>query len=161
MGGQWEDIVIQPDGPKALVKEKQGITSHERVPALTKLCGSLAITNQEEANLLAEVFSEEMRTLEPDKQPPPFLRLATPSIESVVITEAAVRRRLKGGNVRKVSGRDGVSLYLLKHCGRAHHALPVYFPPVPGDQGVGVSVERGKGHTRSIRRECRTRSSTT
>ncbi|MPC23015.1 hypothetical protein E2C01_016050 [Portunus trituberculatus] len=36
----------------SLVKEKQGVTSHERVPVLTKLCGNLAITSQEKDLLL-------------------------------------------------------------------------------------------------------------
>ena len=62
------------------------------------------------------MFSKKIRTPEPDRRPPPLPRLATSSIESVVITEAAVRRHLKGVNVRKASGPDGVNPHLLKHC---------------------------------------------
>lgn len=80
-----------------LVKEKQGITSPERVPAFTKPCGNLAITNQEKADLPAEVFSEKMRTPEPDRQP-----LATSSIVNVVITETAVRRHLKASTLGRL-----------------------------------------------------------
>ena len=37
-------------------------------------------------------------------------------MESMVITEDAVRRHLKGVNVRKASGLDGVSPHFLKQC---------------------------------------------
>ena len=60
----------------SLVKEQQGVTSHERIPALTKPCGNLAITSQEKADLLAQVFSSKMTTPEPNRQPPPLPRLA-------------------------------------------------------------------------------------
>ncbi len=99
-----------------LVKEKQGVNTYERIPALVKPCGDLAITSQEKADLLAQVFSKKMRTPEPDRQPPPLPRLTGSILESVVITEAEVRRHLKDVNVRKASGPDGISPHLLKVC---------------------------------------------
>ena len=36
----------------SLVKKRQGVASHERIPALNKPDGSLAVTNQEKAGLL-------------------------------------------------------------------------------------------------------------
>ena len=99
----------------SVVKEKQGITSQERVLVLTKPCGNLAVSSQEKADL-AEVFSEKMRNPEPDRWSLPLPRLGTSNTESMVITEAAVRRHLKGVNVKKASGPDGVSPHLLKHC---------------------------------------------
>ena len=93
------------------MKEKQGVTPLERMPALTTPSRDLAITSQEKANLLARVFSE-MRTPEPDRQPPPLPRLGSSTMESVVIMEDGVRRHLKGVNVRKASGPDCVSPHL-------------------------------------------------
>ena len=98
------------------MKEKQGATSYERVPALTTPRGDLAVTSQEKADLLARVLSEKMRTPETDRQPSPLPRLGASTMESVVITEDAVRRHLKGVNVGKASGPDGVSPHLLKQC---------------------------------------------
>lgn len=100
----------------SLVKENQGLTSHDRVPALTKPCGGLAVTSQEKADVLAQMFSEKMRTPEPEKQPPPLPRLAVANINNIVVTRDAVRRHLKGVNVRKAPGPDGVSPHFLKHC---------------------------------------------
>ena len=121
---RWEDnnrrkLTSNQLDPKcwwSLVKEHQGVTSHDRVPTLTKPCGGLAVTSQEKADLLAQMFSGKMRTPEPDRQPPPLPRLAASNLETVLITEDTVRRYLRGVNVRKAPGPDGVSPHLLKHC---------------------------------------------
>ena len=132
-----------------MVKEKQGVTFHERRPALTTPRGDLGVTSQEKANFLARVFSEKIRTPEPDRQPPPLPRLGVSTMESMVITEDAVRRHLKGVNVRKASGLDGVSPHFLKQCAdELTTSLVHIFRQCLVVQGVAVAVERGKSHTR-------------
>ena len=78
--------------------------------------GDMAITSQDKADLLAREFSQNMRTLEPDRQLPILPRLVASSLESVIISEEAVRRHLKNVNTKKAPGPDGVSPHLLKHC---------------------------------------------
>ena len=99
-----------------LVKEKQSATFRERIPALRKPDGELAITSQAKADLLAQAFSQKMRTREPLRQPPTLPHLTGTSLDGVVITEDDVRRHLKGTNTSKAPGPDGVSPHFLKKC---------------------------------------------
>lgn len=99
-----------------LVKEQQGLTPQERIPPLRKPDGDLAITSREKADLLACHFSQKMTTQEPDRQPPTLPQLIASRLESVLISEDAVRRHLRGVNTRKAPGPDSVSPYLLRRC---------------------------------------------
>ena len=100
----------------SLVKERQGVASHDRIPALNKPDGGLALSSLEKADLLAQTFSQKMRTPDPDRQLPALPRPVASSLEEVLITEDAVRRHLKEVNTKKAPGPDGVSPHLLKHC---------------------------------------------
>ena len=75
----------------------------------------MAIISQDKADLARE-FSQKMGTPKPDRQLPTLPRLVALSLESVMISEEAVRRHPKSVNTKKAPGPDGVSPHLLKHC---------------------------------------------
>ena len=99
-----------------LVKKHQGLTPQERIPPLRKPDGDLAITSREKADLLACHFSQKMTTQEPDRQPPILPPLTASRLGSVIVSEDAVRRHLRGVNTKKAPGPDGVSPHLLRRC---------------------------------------------
>ena len=124
---RWENNIIRrlssnqvdPKQWWSMVKERHGVASQERIPSMTKPDGDMAITSQDKADHLAREFSQKMRIPEPDRQLPTLPRLVALSLESVMISEEAVRRHLKSVNTKKASGPDGVSPHLLKHCTRS------------------------------------------
>ena len=103
---------LNPKQQWSLVKERQG----ERIQALNKLDGSLAVTNQEKADLLAQKFSAKMRTPKPDRSLPALPRLGDSCLDIIIITEEAVKKHLKGANTKKAPDSDDLSPHLLKHC---------------------------------------------
>ena len=74
------------------------------------------ITSHDKADLFACEFSQKMKTPEPDRKLYTLPCLVASSLESVIISEEAARRHLKGINTKKAPGHDGVSPNLLKHC---------------------------------------------
>ena len=121
---RWEDslkrkLTSNQSDPKqwwSLVKDRQGVTFQERIPALRKPDGELAITSQAKADLLAHAFSQKMKTQEPERRLPTLPRISATSLDGVVITEEAVMRHLKGINTKKAPGPDDVSPHLLRRC---------------------------------------------
>ena len=108
--------LVDPKQWWSIVKQRQGIATQERIPPLKTRAGSLAVTNQAKADLLAEHFSSKMTTEEPNREPPHLLPLCDTRLDSLVVRENIVARLLRDLNTRKAPGPDGVSPFLLKRC---------------------------------------------
>ena len=114
--GKLSSSQVDPKQWWSLVKQKQGSTSHERIPALKLPAGDLATGGQEKADLLARHFSNKMTTDEPDRLPPVLPQLCETRLDNLVFTEGVVYKHLKNINTKKAPGPDNLSPFLLKHC---------------------------------------------
>ena len=59
-----------------IVKEQQGFSSDDGIPALSKADGSVALSAKEKAELLADHFSKKMQVPDPTRNTP-FIPLRT------------------------------------------------------------------------------------
>lgn len=91
----------------SLVKQQQGLTSHDCIPLLHKPDG------KDKDELLASFFSLKMRVCEPDRTPPQLPSLANQRLNSLVIS--AEVKHLKT-DVNKAFGLNNLSPHIRKKC---------------------------------------------
>ncbi|MPC17900.1 hypothetical protein E2C01_010770 [Portunus trituberculatus] len=89
-----------------LVKEKQGSSSQDSVPPLTKHDGTTAITSREKAEMLAGLFSAKMTVTDPTRPPPQLVQECDQILTSVEVTHQHVERLLRAEDIRKATRAD-------------------------------------------------------
>ena len=101
-----------------LVKEQQGEYHREALPPLTRPDGSTATSSMEKATLLAELFANKMKVVDPARPAPQLPQETDRSVTTVLVTAEQVERLLGAVDVGKATGPDDVSPRVLKHCAK-------------------------------------------
>jgi len=101
-----------------LVKEKQGETREGTIPPITTQDGTMALTSQQKAEVLAQHFAQKMTVVEPDKPAPMQPVMTQEKLTKMKTTKAEVERILKDLNESKAVGPDEISPRLLKRCSK-------------------------------------------
>lgn len=68
------------------------------------------------ALLLGHLFSQNMKMQDPDKQTPSLSQITDSILESVLVSQDAVIKHLRGVNTQTASGPDGGSPHLIWGC---------------------------------------------
>ena len=101
-----------------IVKEQQGFSSDDGIPALNKADGGVALSAKEKAELLADHFSKKMQVPDPVRDTP-FVPLKTnKKFGKLQVDEKNVMKYLLNIDVKKATGPDDISPYILKKCAR-------------------------------------------
>lgn len=111
-------LAAYPAGSKAfwsLAKSVESNFSRPSLPPLLKPDGSLAHAAVEKANLFATQFAEASR-LDTSGETPPSLPRCEASMQEIRIQQKEVLKTLRGLDVNKASGPDGISAVVLKTC---------------------------------------------
>ena len=99
-----------------LIKEQQGFAPDDTIPPLNKSDGTVAISGEEKAELLASYFAGKMRVPDPDRLPPTIPAQTNKRLASFTISEKEVMQLLLEVDVKKALGPDNISPYILRRC---------------------------------------------
>ena len=100
----------------SLVKKKQGISRQYSIPSLTKQYGTVAISSKEKAQLLAKLYTENMKVETPQHPPPHLAQQCVETVTKVEVTQMQVKQLLPWLDTKKATGPYDVSFHLLKQC---------------------------------------------
>ena len=98
------------------VKQQQGFTDDDSIPPLTREDGSVAVTSKDKAESLASYFASKMTVPDPICSPPDIPTRTNIRLSTCRTNIFEVEKHLHDTDVKKATGPDNVSPYILKNC---------------------------------------------
>ena len=99
-----------------MIKQQKGFNDDDIIPPLFGPNGSVAISGEEKANLLASHFAAKMQVPEPNRRPPNVPMKTTKKLSMCLTTKSQVEKLLRNIDVKKAIGPDNISPHILKKC---------------------------------------------